>query len=86
MLLLQNNFLCNPSGTTRPDALARASNGSIVAGNPNDVAPLQMQKQADLTVALNTIARIEQRLSFAFYLIVLYKLVIQVEIELLRKK
>jgi hypothetical protein len=39
-----------------------------VAGNPNDVAPLQMQKQADLTVALNTIARIEQRLSFAFLL------------------
>ena len=48
--------------------MARASNGSIVAGNPNDVAPLQMQKQADLTVALNTIARIEQRLSFAFLL------------------
>ena len=59
-------FLCNPNGTTRPDSLARAANGSIVAGNPNDVAPLQMQKQADLTVALNTIARIEQRLSFAF--------------------
>jgi hypothetical protein len=39
-----------------------------VAGNPNDVAPLQMNKQADLTVALNTIARIEQRLSFAFLL------------------
>ena len=61
-------FLCNPNGTTRPDMLARASNGSIVAGNPNDVAPLQMQKQADLTVALNTIARIEQRLSFSFLL------------------
>ena len=27
-----------------------------------------MQKQADLTVALNTIGRIEQRLSFAFLL------------------
>ena len=61
-------FLCNPNGTTRPDALARASNGSIVAGNPNDVAPLQMNKQADLSVALQTIARIEQRLSFAFLL------------------
>tara|TARA_R100000655_G_scaffold96608_1_gene139166 strand:- start:1163 stop:2755 length:1593 start_codon:yes stop_codon:yes gene_type:complete len=61
-------FLCNPNGTTRPDSLARAANGSIVAGNPNDVAPLQMNKQADLTVALNTIARIEQRLSFAFLL------------------
>ena len=61
-------FLVNPNGTTRPDSLARAANGAIVAGNPNDVAPLQMQKQADLTVALNTIARIEQRLSFAFLL------------------
>tara|TARA_R100000781_G_scaffold114405_1_gene85116 strand:- start:963 stop:2561 length:1599 start_codon:yes stop_codon:yes gene_type:complete len=61
-------FLVNPNGTTRPDSLARAANGSIVVGNPNDVAPLQMQKQADLTVALNTIARIEQRLSFAFLL------------------
>ena len=61
-------FLVRPNGSTRPDSLARASNGSIVAGNPEDVAPLQMQKQADLTVALNTIARIEQRLSFAFLL------------------
>ena len=61
-------FLCNPNGTTRPDSLARAANGSIVAGNPNDVAPLQMQQQAALTVALNTIARIETRLSFAFLL------------------
>ena len=61
-------FLCNPNGTTRPDALARAANGAIVAGNADDVAPLQMQKQADLTVALNTIARIEQRLSFSFLL------------------
>ena len=61
-------FLVNPNGTTRPDALARAANGAIVAGNPNDVAPLQMQKQADMTVALNTIGRIEQRLSFAFLL------------------
>ena len=61
-------FLCNPNGTTRPDSLARAANGSIVAGNPNDVAPLQMQKQADLSVALQTIARIEQRLSFSFLL------------------
>tara|TARA_E500000305_G_scaffold8047_1_gene5765 strand:+ start:1000 stop:2610 length:1611 start_codon:yes stop_codon:yes gene_type:complete len=61
-------FLCNPNGTTRPDSLARAANGAIVAGNPDDVAPLQMQKQADLTVALNTIARIEQRLSFSFLL------------------
>ncbi len=61
-------FLCNPNGTTRPDVLARANNGSIVAGNVNDVAPLQMQKQADLSVALQTIARIEQRLSFAFLL------------------
>ena len=61
-------FLVNPNGTTRPDALARAANGSIVAGNPNDVAPIQMQKQADLSVALQTIARIEQRLSFSFLL------------------
>jgi len=61
-------FLCNPNGTTRPDALARAANGSIVAGNPNDVAPIQMNKQADLSVALQTIARIEQRLSFSFLL------------------
>lgn len=61
-------FLCNPSGTTRPDVLAKSANGSIVAGNPNDVAPLQMNKQADLTVALNTISRIEQRLSFSFLL------------------
>jgi len=61
-------FLCRPNGVTRPDALSRAANGSIVAGNPDDVAPLQLNKQADLSVALQTIARIEQRLSFSFLL------------------
>lgn len=61
-------FLVNPNGTTNPRSLAEAPNGAIVSGNAQDVTVLQVQKQADLRVAQETIAAIKDRLSHAFLL------------------
>ena len=61
-------FLCNPAGTTRPRTLQNAPNGAIVQGNAADVTVVQSQKQQDFAVVLDTIARIEERLQFAFLL------------------
>jgi hypothetical protein len=61
-------FLVNPNGTTRPRTLQNASNGAIVQGNAADVTVVQSQKAQDLSIAQNTIDRIEGRLQFAFLL------------------
>ena len=61
-------FLVNPNGTTSQQTLAEADNGAIVEGNEQDVTVLQLQKYNDFRVALETITRIEERLSFAFLL------------------
>ena len=58
--------LVNPNGTTRADVLARAENGSIVAGNAADVEFLQVQKTNDYATALQTMQMIERRLNFVF--------------------
>lgn len=61
-------FLVNPNGTTRPRTLQSAPNGAIVQGNASDVTVIQSQKAQDLSIAQNTIDRIENRLQFAFLL------------------
>ena len=61
-------FLCSPNGTTRASTLATAPNGAIREGNANDVSVLQVGKFADFRIAYDSIARIEQRLQFAFLL------------------
>ena len=61
-------FLVNPVGTTRPKKLAQSANGSIIEGNAADVTVLQVAKAADLTVALQTMNTINERLSYAFLL------------------
>jgi len=61
-------FLVNPNGTTRPRTLQNAPNGAIVQGNAADVTVIQSQKQQDFGIVLQTIARIEERLQFAFLL------------------
>lgn len=61
-------FLVRPGSTTKAKTLADARNGAFVPGDPNDVAALQGQKVQDLSVAANTLARIEARLSQAFML------------------
>lgn len=59
-------FLVSPNGTTKAKTLAESPNGAIVSGADSDVSVLQVGKQADLTVALNTINMIKDRLSKAF--------------------
>ena len=61
-------FLVNPNGTTNARTLAESPNGAIVNGNVQDVTVLQVNKQADLQVAQQTIEAIKDRLSHAFLL------------------
>ena len=61
-------FLISPNGTTRARALAQSENGAIIEGNASDVSVLQVSKFADFRVAQETMAKIEQRLSYAFLL------------------
>jgi len=59
-------FLVNPNGTTRARDITQAPNGSAIGGREQDVQTLQMQKQADMSVAMQTAQQITERLSFAF--------------------
>ena len=59
-------FLVAPNGTTRARDISKADNGAIVAGNAAEVSTLQVQKQADMSIASQTAATITERLSFAF--------------------
>tara|TARA_B100001248_G_scaffold260736_1_gene249818 strand:- start:3800 stop:5221 length:1422 start_codon:yes stop_codon:yes gene_type:complete len=59
-------FLVNPNGTTRAKALAESPNGAIVNGVAGDVTSLQVQKSADLSVAMQAIAPIKERLAHSF--------------------
>ena len=61
-------FMVAPNGTTRAKALAESENGAIIEGSANDVSVLQVGKFPDFRVAQETIAKIEQRLSYAFLL------------------
>jgi hypothetical protein len=61
-------FLVNPVGTTRPKKIAQSPNGAIIEGNAADVSVLQVAKAADLSVALQTMGQINERLSYAFML------------------
>lgn len=61
-------FMVNPVGTTRAKKLAQSSNGAIIEGNAGDVTVLQVNKAADLSVALQTMGQINERLSYAFLL------------------
>jgi hypothetical protein len=61
-------FLVNPNGFTSAETLARSPNGAIREGLATDVTVLQVQKQGDFSVALQAIAQIRERLSYAFLL------------------
>lgn len=61
-------FLIKPNSSTRARTLAKLPNGGIGEGNAEDVTTLQMEKFNDFRVAADTIAKIEQRLEFAFLL------------------
>ena len=59
-------FLVSPSATTKPQSLAKASNGAIIQGRPDDVGVIQVGKTADFRTVQEMIQTLTQRLSDAF--------------------
>lgn len=59
-------FLVRPNGVTRVKDIMTAENGGAVSGQEEDVRALQVQKQADFSVAQQQIMAISDRLAFAF--------------------
>lgn len=61
-------FLVNPNGTTSKKDLIKTPNTGFAPGNPEDVRVLQVEKYHDFKIAYETMAKIEERLSYAFLL------------------
>lgn len=59
-------FVVSPSSTTKPQTIAKAGNGAIVQGRPDDIGVIQVGKTADFSTAANISANLERRLSEAF--------------------
>jgi len=59
-------FLVSPSSTTKPATIAKAGNGAIVQGRPEDVAVIQVGKTADFATAAQMAQNIERRMLEAF--------------------
>ena len=59
-------FLVSPSSTTKPQSLAKAGNGAIIQGRPDDVAVVQVGKTADFATAQQQMQTLERRISEAF--------------------
>ena len=59
-------FLVSPSATTKTGTLAKAGNGAIIQGRPEDVGVVQVGKTADFATAANLAAAIERRILEAF--------------------
>lgn len=61
-------FVRNPNGILDAEDLENAENGEVIDGTAEDVATLQTEKQADMTIARQSADEIGQRLAFAFLL------------------
>ena len=59
-------FTVSPSSTTKPAALAKAGNGAIVQGRPDDIGVVQVGKTADFRTAYEMSMGLERRLADAF--------------------
>ena len=59
-------FTVSPSSTTKPSTLAKAGNGAIIQGRPDDVGVVQVGKTADFRTAYEMSQTLERRLSDAF--------------------
>ena len=59
-------FLVRPNGVTRAKDVMTAENGAAVSGQQDDVQTLQVDKQADMSVAQQQIVAIIDRLAYAF--------------------
>ena len=62
-------FIVSPSATTKPASLAKASNGAIIQGRPDDVGVIQVGKTADFRTVQSMIQDLTQRLSDAFLIL-----------------
>ena len=62
-------FLVSPSSTTKPQTLAKAGNGAIIQGRPDDVAVVQVGKTGDFATALQQMQTLERRISEAFLIL-----------------
>ena len=62
-------FLVNPAASTKPQTIAKAGNGAIVQGRPEDVSVVQVGKTADFATASQMAQQIERRLGEAFLLL-----------------
>ena len=60
-------FLVSPSATTKPGTLAKAGNGAIIQGRPEDVGVVQVGKTADFATAAQLSQQIERRILEAFF-------------------
>lgn len=61
-------FMVNPNGLTKKKDLVESKNLAVLTGIASDVTTLQAQKTADFRVALDTAAKITDRLGYAFLL------------------
>ncbi len=59
-------FTVSPSSTTKPSTLAKAGNGAIIQGRPDDIGVVQVGKTADFQTCYQMIGSLTQRLSDAF--------------------
>ena len=59
-------FMVSPSSTTKPASLAKAGNGAIIQGRPDDVSVVQVGKTADFATAANMAQQIERRIGEGF--------------------
>ncbi len=62
-------FTVSPSSTTKPQTLAKAGNGAIVQGRPDDIGVVQVGKTADFQTAYQLAQQLERRLSEAFLIL-----------------
>tara|TARA_Y100000004_G_scaffold2460_1_gene2995 strand:- start:601 stop:1596 length:996 start_codon:yes stop_codon:yes gene_type:complete len=62
-------FTVAPSSTTKPQTLAKAGNGAIIQGRPDDIGVVQVGKTADFQTAYQMIGSLTQRLNEAFLIL-----------------
>jgi len=62
-------FTVSPSSTTKPATLAKAGNGAIVQGRPDDIGVVQVGKTADFSTAFQMAQQLTQRISEAFLIL-----------------
>ncbi len=62
-------FTVSPSSTTKPNTLAKAGNGAIIQGRPDDIGVVQVGKTADFSTAYQMIGSLTQRLNEAFLIL-----------------